>query len=159
MLVPQLARGGRRIVVVSVLIWTVSADAQPASKTDAADFGQLAEILAPPGTPSIKEKRWVTIATGPLNWPTELRGWLIEDGAQEVLLLDWEGEAHKLRKPAPDEKRPKVKEDKEGRLTLDRESDGSVAWKVNSAITPRAARSSSKAAYPKRAATRTSMPQ
>lgn len=101
----------------------------------AAAFDRLAELFAPPGTPPIKGKRWVTIDTGPANIPQARTGWLVEDGAKEVTLLDEDSEVVKLRKPAVGEKRPTVEGDKEGNISLSRylEADRSVAWKVEPA--------------------------
>ncbi len=59
-----------------------------------------------------------------------MEGWLIEDAPKEILLLDWYGEVHTLRKPAPAEKRPKLKEEKDGAVLWDSEADHSVAWNV-----------------------------
>jgi hypothetical protein len=114
----------------------VTAQPMPAPAEDRnpqpTDFERLAEVLAPAGTPSIKGKGWVAVDTGPANHRSELQGWLIEDGAKEITILDWYGELHKLRKPAADEKRPTIKPEEDGGLLLGkiREADYSVAWMV-----------------------------
>src|SRR5690349_4769765 len=58
-------------------------------------FERLAEVFAPPGTPSVKDKAWVAVDTGPANMRSDLHGWLIHDGPREITLLDWYGELHK----------------------------------------------------------------
>jgi hypothetical protein len=105
--------------------------AQPAGP-QAADYELLAEVFAPSGTPSVKNKAWVKVDTGPANAPSGLTGWLIEDGAKEITVLDRDGDLHKLRKPGPDERRPALKVDKDGTMpyTRYREADRSVAWKA-----------------------------
>ena len=83
-----------------------------------------------PGGSELKGEPWVAVDIGPANWPEDLEGWLIEDAPKEILLLDWYGEVHTLRKPAPAEKRPKLKEEKDGAVLWDSEADHSVAWNV-----------------------------
>jgi hypothetical protein len=109
----------------------------PAKKEEQpVDFERLAEIFAPPGTPSIKGKPWVVVETGPVNsvpWLSNRHGWLIENGAKEILLLDWDGASHNFRKPDAGEIRPRIKEEKDGgKLWSDlQNADYSVAWKVH----------------------------
>jgi hypothetical protein len=111
--------------------------AQPADNKaiEKAEFERLAEIFAPPGTPSIKDKSWVTVDIGPANWKSDLNGWLIKDGAKEIDLLGWYGELHKLRKPAANEKRPSIKEEKDVGILWSaiHQADCSVAWQVRAA--------------------------
>jgi len=96
------------------------------------DFERLAEIFGAPGLPSIRGKTWVAVDRGPANRPTELEGWLIKDGAKSVLILDWHGELHTLRRPASDENRPRIKEEKDGEFLWStiKEAGCSVAWKI-----------------------------
>src|SRR5260370_3844814 len=97
-----------------------------------ADFERLAEIFAPPGTPSVEGKAWVAVDTRPANYPFDLYGWLIHDRPKEIILLDWYGELHKHSKPGADEKRPKIIQEKNGGFRLDKiqQADHSVAWRV-----------------------------
>ena len=121
-------------LLLGFLYLAAAAQTSPADNKDAqpGDFERLAEIFGPPGSPSIKGKTWVAVDTGPENWPSELHGWLIEDGAKDILLLDWYGDLYTLRKPASDEKRPKIQEEKDGGLLWStiQEADCSVVWKV-----------------------------
>jgi hypothetical protein len=109
-----------------------AAQTPPAQDKDPGAFGPLAEIFALPGAPSIKGKPWVAVDTGPANAKRDLEGWLIEDGPKDLVLFDWYGETHRLRKPGPDEKRPRIKEEKDGGIPWSAfvEADRSVAWKV-----------------------------
>lgn len=94
-------------------------------------FKCLADIFGRPALPSIKGKSWVAVDRGPANWPFELNGWMIEDAAKEILIVDWYGESHRLRKPAADEKRPRINEEDGGFLfSTIRDADRSAAWKV-----------------------------
>jgi len=104
----------------------------PAKNKVPADFKRLAKVFGRPGSASVIGKTWVAVDTGPENVPLDLHGWLIEDGVKGLLLLDWYGELHKLRKSASDEKRPKIKEGEDGTFLFStfQESDFSVAWKV-----------------------------
>jgi hypothetical protein len=107
---------------------------QPAEKKPVGkpEFEQLADIFAPPATPSIKDKSWVTVDVGPTNWKSDLHGWVISDTPKEIELLDWYGEMHKLRKPAASAKRPAIKEEKDGSILWSegQNADRSVAWQV-----------------------------
>jgi hypothetical protein len=100
-----------------------------------AEFERLAEIFAPRGRPGIKGESWVTVDVGPANWRSDLHGWLIKDGLKEIELLDWYGELHKLRKPAANEIRPAVQEEKNGGILWSsiQQADRSVAWQVRPA--------------------------
>jgi hypothetical protein len=104
----------------------------PADNKQRADFERLAKVFSPPGTPSVKGKAWVAVDTGPANFSSDLRGWLIKDDLKEIILLDWYGELHKLRKPRPNEKRPKTQQENRGRFPVSKiqRADYSVAWKV-----------------------------
>jgi hypothetical protein len=109
-------------------------DAEPAKKAEPerADYDRLGEIFSPPGTPSIKGKRWAAVETGPTNWSTEQFGWIVEETPAGITLVDLYGETSRLRKPTADEKRPKLKEEKDGELSRKtiHEADYSVAWKI-----------------------------
>jgi hypothetical protein len=126
---------------VVVCLWTsvVSGQTPPTpSRVEArrvTDYERLAEVFAPPGTPPIKGKRWVTVDTGPSNAAEARTGWLVEDGARDVTLLDEGDDVVKLRKPAAGEKRPILPADKDGKISWSqyREADRSVAWKVEPA--------------------------
>ena len=104
----------------------------PAKNKVPADFKRLAKVFGRPGSASVIGKTWVAVDTGPENVSLDLHGWLIEDGVKGLLLLDWYGELHKLRKSASDEKRPKIKEGEDGTFLFStfQEADFSVAWKV-----------------------------
>jgi hypothetical protein len=96
------------------------------------DLDNLARIFAPRGTPSIQGKTWVAVDTGPANQPFKLQGWLLQEDAKQITLLDWYGEVHRLRKPSAGDMRPSLKDEKVYRiLTGDNgEVDYSVAWKI-----------------------------
>jgi hypothetical protein len=130
---PQFVRLGSSLALLWALLWLGGAAQIPPGDNQAlADFDRLAEIFALPGASRIKGEPWVVVDTGPANWPWDLEGWLIEEGANEMLLLDWYGEIHKLRKPAPKEERPAIHEEEDGTFDLTelQDADRSVAWKI-----------------------------
>ena len=121
------------LVLLLTFPWADAAPEAPSpEKTDAVDFGPLVEIFAIPGLPDVKGKRWVIVDSGPVNWPIEWEGWLIEEDAQEIHLWEWDGEVRTLRKPAAREKRPILKAEPDGSIIWHDVpgGDGSVAWEV-----------------------------
>ena len=109
-----------------------SASAGPKEEPRLADFDKLAEVFAPPGTPSIKGKSGVSVDTGPANFSTKWQGWLLLDSPEQITIIDRYGDVQKLRKPAKTEDRPKVKQEKSGGVLLEtlQQADFSVAWEV-----------------------------
>jgi hypothetical protein len=105
---------------------------RPAKAPVAADFDRLAQVFAPPGTPSVKDRKWVTIDVGPTNASATRTGWLVKDGPTELSLLDGDGDLLQVRKPGPGEKRPTLPTNKDGSIPFGRyrEADRSVAWAV-----------------------------
>src|SRR5437868_2102627 len=87
--------------------------------TGPADLERLAEIFAPPGTPSIRDKGCVAVETGPANAQSSVNGWLITETSTTLTLFDSEGNLHSLRKPKAGESRPKVKESKDGSIDFE----------------------------------------
>ncbi len=135
MLLPRIVQPCCSIsLLFGFICFAATADLRSGEANDPqpAVFERLAEVFTPPGTPDIKGKPWVVVDTGPANCPSELSGWLIEDRAQGIVLLDWYGELHKLRKPATAERRPAIKEEKDGGFLLStiQAADHSVAWKI-----------------------------
>jgi hypothetical protein len=123
----------RTLVVLCGLLHAVAcalAQSPPAPTPSADDFKRLAEVFGPSISPDIKDRQWVTIDRGPSNWPDSLDAWLIRDEPGEMLVLNWLGETHKLRKPTPQEKRPAIPKSAEGRFDWDTfmNADRSVAW-------------------------------
>ncbi|HZZ82774.1 MAG TPA: hypothetical protein VFE62_30020 [Gemmataceae bacterium] len=115
-------------ILIVVSLWCRSAAAAQ-EKRPTLDFKRLAEVFSPAGVPEIRAKQWVAIDTGPANLKRELHGWVIADG-KEIVVIDWYGVSHKLRKPQAKEQRPKLKEDKDGFVTWGEteKADHSIAW-------------------------------
>ncbi len=110
---------------------------QAVKAPQATDFERLAEIFNATGTPVIKTKPWVAVDTGPENYPHALHGWLIDDGVKEITVVDLHGKKHKVRRPAPGERRPKIEKESEVAFKIVLEilgefqgNDYAVAWKV-----------------------------
>jgi hypothetical protein len=101
------------------------------SPAEQRQFERLAEIFAPPGTPSIKGKPWVEVDRGLANLPSPLQGWLIVENDMEVKILDGEGDLYLLRKPTKDEVRPQNEMKSRLELFFSQNSDDkTVAWNI-----------------------------
>ncbi len=95
-----------------------------------AKIQKLGAVFAPAGTPSFVGKRWVEVDTGPSNRVRTMEGWLIEDTPERILLLDFYGNRHPLRKPDADEQRQVLPTTLDGGILLDdlEDADYSVFW-------------------------------
>ncbi len=103
------------------------------SKAEQQQFEGLAEIFSPPGTPSIKGKKWVEVDFGPANWSSQVLGWLIEDTDSEVVIMNSQGELQRYKKPLSSEKRPDITDDQKVPFAFQKPPvDRSIAWKVQS---------------------------
>ncbi len=85
-----------------------------AAEPDAKDYEQFGKVFYPAGLSEFWEKPWVEAETGPANWTREIRGWLLDDRPNEVLILDLGGNTHILRKPEPMEGRRRLPEEMGG---------------------------------------------
>lgn len=123
---------GGSFLFLGVLSIFAAEQAPPAINKSAEDFERLAKVFALPEDSKLIGKPWVVVETGPANWfPIELEGWRIEDAAHEIVVLDWYGEIHTLRKPGPKEEQPEL-EEKDGYIYWDDlpGANGTVAWKI-----------------------------
>lgn len=99
---------------IALLLWLAlvssSGADEPEPKPTAEDLQVLEEIFALPGGHSIVGKPWVVADTGPENAPYSLQGWILKETNERVLLWEWEGKLHVLRKPGLNETRPRLPE-------------------------------------------------
>lgn len=123
----------RFVFTVAICLTSIpSTQGKEPSGTDEIDakIEQLAILYAPADTPNIAEKPYVEIDTGPANYSRSKNGWLIEQDEQQLLLLDWGGEFHRLKKAATQE-RPLIPQDENGVFLSDLEkADFSIVWGI-----------------------------
>jgi len=119
---------------IPLLLWVVLVSSswadEPEPKPTAEDFQVLEEIFALPGRHSIVGKPWVVADTGPENLSYSLRGWILKETDERVLLGGWENKFHWLRKPRLDETRPRLQEEDGGWILIPEidSIDRSVIW-------------------------------
>lgn len=124
---PIFLTWGCLIVFIAQASWADEVDSEIEAK-----IKKLGTVFAPANTPSIAGKKWVAIETGPINYMQTIEGWLIEENPDRVLLLDFYGNQHPMRKPAADEKRQVLPTSLEGRIRGEdlEDADNTIVWGI-----------------------------
>lgn len=117
-------------VLAYVLLSIADLGMLSAAEPEAKDYERFAKVFYPDGLGEFWERPWVEVETGPANRTRNTQGWLLEERERHVLILDFEGEIHTLRKPAIDEQRPRLPEKDGGFVSSEdiRDANFSVLW-------------------------------
>ncbi|GAA4442469.1 hypothetical protein [Bremerella cremea] len=96
------------------------------------------QLFRPASVPSIVGKGWIEFETGPDDYGLTHRGWRMDDDAEQLQILTWEGELQRFRKPKPGVTRPeveKVERDPNGKIVSlkirhDQDPGFMTAWDI-----------------------------